>query len=62
MPGRALASLAGQHGIITAGQVVNSLRHPQDDTPDDAYFLSQLGRIWAAGGTPKVSLLGHSQK
>ncbi len=49
-PGRALASLAGQHGVITAGQVVNSLRHPQDDTPDDAYFLSQLGRIWAAGG------------
>ena len=50
-PGRALASLAGQHGVISAGQVLSSLRHPQDDTADDAYFLSQLGRVWAAGGS-----------
>lgn len=50
-PGHALASLAGQHGVITPNQVISSLRHPQDDTPDDAYFLSQLGRIWAAGGS-----------
>ncbi|MBW7921142.1 MAG: acyltransferase domain-containing protein [Rubellimicrobium sp.] len=49
-PGHALASLAGQHGAITPAQVVSTLRHPADDTPDDAYFLSQLGRVWACGG------------
>ena len=49
-PGRALASLAGQHGTITANQVINSLRHAADDTPDDAWFMAQLGRVWATGG------------
>ncbi|SHF70797.1 Acyl transferase domain-containing protein [Litoreibacter ascidiaceicola] len=49
-PGKALSSLAGQHGKVTANQVISSLRHPDDDTPDDAYFLAMLGRIWAVGG------------
>lgn len=49
-PGRAMASLAGQHGVITPNQTVHSLRHPQDLVADDAFFLSQLGRIWALGG------------
>jgi acyl transferase domain-containing protein/thioesterase domain-containing protein len=50
-PGNALSSLAGQHGKVTANQVISSLRHPNDDTPDDAYFLAMLGRVWAVGGT-----------
>ena len=50
-PGKALASLTGQHGDVTANQVIGSLRHPQDDIADDAYFLAMLGRVWAAGGT-----------
>lgn len=50
-PGKALSSLAGQHGQVTANQVISSLRHPNDQTPDDAYFLAMLGRIWAVGGT-----------
>jgi len=50
-PGKALTSLAGQHPDIDANQVINSLRHPDDPTPDDAYFLSSLGRIWAVGGS-----------
>ena len=50
-PGRAMASLAGQHGKVTPNQVISSLRHPDDDVPDDAYFVAMLGRVWAAGGT-----------
>jgi acyl transferase domain-containing protein/thioesterase domain-containing protein/acyl carrier protein len=49
-PGKALTSLAGQHPDIDANQVINSLRHPDDPTADDAYFLATLGRIWAVGG------------
>jgi len=50
-PGKALASLTGQHDKVDANQVIGSLRHPQDDVADDAYFLAMLGRIWALGGT-----------
>ncbi|MDX8349852.1 SDR family NAD(P)-dependent oxidoreductase [Cognatiyoonia sp. IB215446] len=50
-PGRAMSSLAGQHGTVTANQVVSSLRHPKDDIADDAFFMAMLGRIWATGGT-----------
>ncbi|MCC5972564.1 MAG: SDR family NAD(P)-dependent oxidoreductase [Rubellimicrobium sp.] len=49
-PGKALSSLAGQHGTITANQVIGSLRHPQDEIADDKYFLAMLGRLWATGG------------
>jgi acyl transferase domain-containing protein/thioesterase domain-containing protein/acyl carrier protein len=49
-PGRALSSLAGQHGKVTPNQVISSLRHPKDDIADDAYFMAMLGRIWAVGG------------
>ncbi len=49
-PGRAMAALASQHPLIEANQVTNTLRHPADDTADDAYFLAMLGRIWALGG------------
>ena len=50
-PGKALAALAGGHPDIDAGQVISTLRHAEDETPDDAYFLAMLGRIWAVGGT-----------
>ena len=50
-PGKALASLTSQNDKVTANQVISSLRHPQDDVPDDAYFLAMLGRVWAVGGT-----------
>ncbi len=50
-PGKAMSSLAGQHGKVTANQVISSLRHPKDDVADDAYFLAMLGRVWAVGGT-----------
>ncbi|WP_071675040.1 type I polyketide synthase [Nioella nitratireducens] len=50
-PGKALTSLAGQHPAIDPNQTINTLRHPDDPTPDDAYFLATLGRIWAVGGS-----------
>lgn len=50
-PGKAMASLAGQHPDVEANQVISSLRHPADETADDAYFLAMLGRVWALGGT-----------
>lgn len=50
-PGKAMSSLAGQHGKVTANQVISSLRHPQDDIADDAYFMAMLGRVWAVGGS-----------
>ena len=50
-PGKAMSSLAGQHDKVTANQVISSLRHRDDKVADDAYFLTMLGRIWAAGGS-----------
>ncbi|WP_170480116.1 type I polyketide synthase [Ruegeria arenilitoris] len=49
-PGKALASLTGQHDKVDANQVIGSLRHPDDTVADDAYFMAMLGRIWALGG------------
>ena len=50
-PGKALASLSGQHPSVEANQVIGSLRHPADSVADDAYFLAMLGRVWALGGS-----------
>lgn len=49
-PGKTLSSLSKQHpsGGIALQSVV-SLRHRDEDVPDDAFFLSQLGRVWASG-------------
>ncbi len=49
-PGKALASLTGQHDKVDANQVIGSLRHPDDTVADDAYFMAMLGRVWALGG------------
>lgn len=49
-PGKALSSLSGQHPDVEANQVISSLRHPNDNTADDAYFMAMLGRVWALGG------------
>jgi len=48
-PGKALSSLAGQNADVSADRVINVLRHPDQDVADDAYFMSVLGRLWAAG-------------
>ena len=50
-PGVALASLAGQHDVITQNQVIGTLRHPEDRVADDVHFMGMLARVWAAGGS-----------
>ncbi len=47
-PGAALCSLAKQNGV-PANQVIQSLRHPDLDIADDAYFLTVVGRLGAVG-------------
>ena len=48
-PGKALSSLARQHGAIAGQQVLSSLRHPEEEVADDRYFLEVLGSFWALG-------------
>ena len=48
-PGKALASLAQMNDTVTPGQVLASLRHPDQAIADDAYFLGVIGRLWACG-------------
>ncbi|MFV0245147.1 MAG: type I polyketide synthase [Qingshengfaniella sp.] len=48
-PGRALTSLAQANGGVAADQVIGTLRHPRHEIADDAYFLTVIGRLWAAG-------------
>ncbi|NIZ14249.1 type I polyketide synthase [Phaeobacter sp. HF9A] len=48
-PGKALSALAQMAPQISAGQVLSSLRHPDQDIADDAYFFGVIGRLWACG-------------
>lgn len=48
-PGRAMVALAAQHERVQRNQVMGTLRDPSDDIPDDQYFVSALGRLWAMG-------------
>ncbi|MEC3861297.1 SDR family NAD(P)-dependent oxidoreductase [Mesobacterium sp. TK19101] len=50
-PGKALSSLARQHGGVPGQQVLSTLRHHEEAVADDRYFLETLGAIWALGGT-----------
>ncbi len=48
-PGRALATLAGQHPRRTRQTVVlSSTRHPKESASDLAFILNSLGRLWLA--------------
>jgi len=48
-PGKALSSLAQMAPAVKPGQVLSSLRHPDQDVMDDAYFFGVIGRLWACG-------------
>ncbi|GGH23137.1 Acyl transferase domain-containing protein [Cribrihabitans marinus] len=48
-PGKALSSLAQLADAVQPGQVLSSLRHPDQDMADDACFLGVIGRLWACG-------------
>ena len=50
-PGTTLSTFAGQHSNKGAGHtVITSLRHPKEQTDDQAFLLKALGQIWAANG------------
>ncbi|WP_152466850.1 type I polyketide synthase [Sulfitobacter sp. THAF37] len=48
-PGKALSSLAQMHPAVGTGQVISSLRHPEQDLADDVYFITMFARLWACG-------------
>ncbi|MCV6606354.1 MAG: acyltransferase domain-containing protein, partial [Porticoccaceae bacterium] len=48
-PGNILGSLTRQNSNAPAQRVFSSLRHPDEEVSDDAYFLTVLGRLWAVG-------------
>ena len=49
-PGRTLATLARQHPGKGASQpVFSSIRHPQEQQPEEAFLQSTLGRLWVSG-------------
>ncbi len=48
-PGKALSALAQMADGVTPAQVLSTLRHPDHDSADDAYFISVIGRLWACG-------------
>ncbi|WP_446728335.1 type I polyketide synthase [Phaeobacter sp. QD34_3] len=48
-PGKALSALAQMAPAVTPGQVLSSLRHPDQQMMDDAYFFGVIGRLWACG-------------
>ncbi len=48
-PGRTLTTLATRHPARRDQLLVSSLRHPGEQTPDQARMLESLGRLWMAG-------------
>ena len=48
-PGKALSALAQMSDDVAPAQVISTLRHPDQDIADDAYFMSVIGRLWACG-------------
>lgn len=57
-PGRTLSSLAKQHHAYTHDHIIlTTLRHPREQTSDQAYMLKTLGRLWLAGHEIDWSLL-----
>ena len=48
-PGRTLSSLAKAQGNIDANAVISSLPHADEPLNDRLYFLTAVGRAWAAG-------------
>ncbi len=49
-PGQTLTTLARLHPERVADQLVlQTTRHPRDESPDDAFILGTLGRLWSAG-------------
>jgi len=62
-PGQSLCSFARQSPAARQGaNIIPSLRHREDKTPDGAYFNSLLGRVWASGFDLDLSRLRAGEK
>jgi acyl transferase domain-containing protein/NAD(P)-dependent dehydrogenase (short-subunit alcohol dehydrogenase family) len=48
-PGNILGSLTRQNSDAPAQRVFSTLRHRQEETADDCYFYTVLGRLWSVG-------------
>jgi len=51
-PGQTLSTFVRQRGDVGEVPVIPSIRYPYDRTPDAAFLLGALGRLWLAGVTP----------
>jgi phthiocerol/phenolphthiocerol synthesis type-I polyketide synthase E len=54
-PGQTLSTFVRQHATAdgrAAAPAIPSVRYPYDRTPDAAFLLGALGRLWLAGVTP----------
>ncbi|WP_420126754.1 beta-ketoacyl synthase N-terminal-like domain-containing protein [Longimicrobium sp.] len=51
-PGQTLSTFIRQRGDAGAVPVIPTLRYPYDRTPDAAFLLGALSRLWLAGVTP----------
>ncbi len=51
-PGQTLSTFVRQRGDAGEVPVIPSIRYPYDRTPDAAFLLGALGRLWLAGVTP----------
>ncbi len=60
-PGNTLSSLTRQHPTAPTQRVFSSLRHVKEETADDSYFLTVLGRLWAVGYQVTTSQLWPQQ-
>jgi amino acid adenylation domain-containing protein len=51
-PGRTLGSLVRQNPRKKPGQaIINLVRHPKENTADDAYWLTRIGQLWLHGNS-----------
>lgn len=49
-PGKALATFVRQHADKKPGHhIINMVRHPKDEVPDDKFLLGKIGELWLYG-------------
>ncbi len=62
-PGKTLCSLTRQNPSSKPETVaIPSMRHRDEDTPDNIFFLTAMGRLWATGALPELERLWRGQR
>ena len=61
-PGQTLSTFVRQRGDAGAVPVIPTVRYPYDRTPDAAFMLGALGRLWLAGVTPDWTAFHHGER